>query len=240
MLRFVVCEDDNKFMERVCMDINKAMMIYKFDYKISKFNEYNEEVEKIIQDENEQKVYILDIELPVVSGLEIASTIREDDSDSSIIFLTAHPEFKNDIFYSRLTAIDYISKDKIWGDRLISTIKHIIKTTGKKKVLTFDFDCNTYRVPVKNITYIEKVQDLQKCLIHTLNGEEYEIISTITGLLDRVGPCFYKTHKACLTNVTNIKQVNYPDGIITFFNNEKTYLLSVRNKKGLKEYVSHF
>lgn len=240
MLRFVIFEDDNKFMDRICIDINRVMMDYNFDYKISKFGKYNEEVENIIEDKNEQKIYILDIELPVVSGLEIASIIRENDSDSSIIFLTVHPEFRNDIFYSRLLAIDYIPKDKIWGDRLESTIRYIIKSTGKNKVLSFEFNCNSYRVPVKNITYIEKVQDLQKCLIHTLNGDIYEIVSSITGLLNKLGPCFYKTHKACLANVINIKKVDYHEGIITFFNDETSYLLSTRNKKGLKDYVSRF
>ena len=43
------------------------------------------------------KIYILDIELPIVSGLEIASEVREMDDDSIIIFVTAHPECKNDI-----------------------------------------------------------------------------------------------------------------------------------------------
>ena len=40
---------------------NKVMMPYNFEYKISKFTEYNEELSKIIKNENEQKVYILDI-----------------------------------------------------------------------------------------------------------------------------------------------------------------------------------
>lgn len=240
MLRFVICEDDSKFMDRICININKTMMKYNFDYKISKFSEYNEEVDKIINDKNEQKIYILDIELPVISGLEIASTIRETDIDSSIIFLTVHNEFRNDVFYSRLLAIDYIPKDKIWSDRLESTINHILKSTDKNKVLSFDFDCNSYRVPFKNITYIDKVQDLQKCLIHTENGDIYEVVSSITGLFKRLGPSFYKTHKACIVNVTNIKKINYHDGIITFFNGESVYLLSARNKKGLKDYVSRF
>ena len=240
MLRFIICEDNNQFLERINNIINKAMIIYNFDYKISKFNEYNKEVEKIIKNENEQKIYILDIELPIISGLEIASTIRENDTESPIIFLTAHSEYKNDVFYSRLLALDYIPKDMIWSDRFEDTIKHIVKTINHKRVLSFEFNYNSYRVPLKDITYVDKVQDQQKCLIHTDSGEIFEIICGVADLAKRLGPSFYQSHKACIVNVEKIKSINYTDGIITFLNNESVYSLSERKKKGLRDYVSRY
>ena len=240
MLRFIICEDDEKFLERVSTIINKTMMIYNFDYKISKFKEYNKEVETIIKNENEQKVYILDIELPKISGLEIASMIRENDLESPIIFLTAHNEYRNDVFYSRLLVLDYIPKDMIWSNRFESTLKYTVKALNNKRVLLFEFNYNSYRVPLKDIIYVDKVQDQQKCLIHTESGEIFEIISGVADLARRLGPCFYQSHKACIVNVQKIKSVNYTDGIITFLNNESVYLLSARKKKGLKEYVSRY
>ena len=240
MLRFIICEDDEKFLERVSTIINKTMMIYNFDYKISKFKEYNKEVETIIKNENEQKVYILDIELTKISGLEIASMIRENDLESPIIFLTAHNEYRNDVFYSRLLVLDYIPKDMIWSNRFESTLKYTVKALNNKRVLLFEFNYNSYRVPLKDIIYVDKVQDQQKCLIHTDSGEIFEIISGVADLARRLGPCFYQSHKACIVNVQKIKSVNYTDGIITFLNNESVYLLSARKKKGLKEYVSRY
>lgn len=240
MLRFVICEDDAQFLERVSTIINKAMMIYNFDYKISKFNEYNKEVEAIIKNENEQKIYILDIELPKISGLEIASTIRENDMESVIIFLTAHNECRNDVFYSRLLALDYIPKDRLWGGRFEDTIKHTVRSINNKRVLLFEFNYNSYRIPLKDIVYVDKVQDLQKCLIHTDNDEVFEIISGVAELARRLGPGFYQSHKACIVNVDKIKSVDYANGIITFKNNESVYLLSARQKKGLRDYVSNY
>ena len=102
MLRFIICEDNKDFLGRLSNIINQVMMPYNFEYKINKFTQYNKEVKQIIKTKNEQKVYVLDIELPEVSGLEIASEIREKDLESIIIFVTSHTECKNDIFYSRL------------------------------------------------------------------------------------------------------------------------------------------
>ena len=240
MLRFIVCEDNKDFLGRLCNIVNKVMMPYNFEYKISKFANYNKELGEIIKRKYEQKVYILDIELGDVSGLEIASAIRERDLESIIIFVTSHQECKNDIFYSRLLAIDYIPKDRLWADRFESTMEYTIKAINRRRVLAFEFNYNSYRVPLDDILYIEKVQDNQKCIINTENGNQFEIISTITDLSEKLGPNFFQSHKSCIVNVDKIKKINYADNTITFINNECVYLLSNRKKKQLREYVANY
>ena len=240
MLRFIICEDNKQYQEKISVIINKAMMPYNFEYKISKFTEYNEELSKIIKNENEQKVYILDIELPEISGLEIASEIREEDLDSSIIFLTVHPECQNDIFYSRLLAIDFINKDKLWQDRFEETIIYTIRSLDKKRVLSFEFNHNSYRLPMRKILYIEKIQDNSKCRIVMEDDSSYEINQSISNLVKILGPSFYQSHKSCIVNIEQIKNINYSDSTITFNNGKTVYLLSSRNKKGIREYVANY
>ena len=161
MLRFIVCEDNKDFLGRLCNTINKVMMPYNFEYKISKFTDYNKEVEEIIKKKYEQKVYILDIELGDISGLEIASEIREQDQESVSIFVTSHNECKNDIFHSRLLAIDYIPKDRLWTNRLESTLEYTIKKVNRRRVLAFEFNHNSYRIPfndiILNFFYVDNI-----------------------------------------------------------------------------------
>ena len=240
MLRFIVCEDNKDFLGRICTVVNRIMMPYNFEYKISKFNSYTKEVSEIIKRKNEQKVYILDIELGDVSGLEIASYIRENDLESIIIFVTAHNECRNDIFYSRLLAIDYIPKDRFWESRFESTMIHTVKAINKRRVLTYEFNHNSYRIPFDDIVYIEKVQDNQKCIINTEDGDAFEINATITSLKKRLGPNFFQSHKSCIINIDKVKKINYTDNTITFRNNECVYLLSNRKKKELREYVANY
>ena len=240
MLRFIVCEDNKDSLGRLCTIINKVMMPYNFEYKINKFAEYNKELGELIKKKYEQKVYILDIELGDISGLEIASEIRENDLESIIIFVTSHDKYKNDIFYSRLIAVDFIPKDKIWPERFESTMHYLVKTMNKRRILAFEFNYNSYRVPFDNILYIEKLQEIQKCIIYTETGEEYEINATISGLIKKLGPGFFQSHKSCIVNVDKIKQVNYSDNTITFINRQCLYLLSNRIKKQLKEYVANY
>lgn len=240
MLRYIICEDNKDFLSRLSTIVNKVMMPYNFDYKISRFTHYTSEITEIIKRKNEQKVYILDIELPEVSGLEIASEIREHDLESIIIFVTSHNEFRNDIFYSRLLALDYIPKDRLWSDRFENTMKHTIKVINRRRVLLFNFNYNAYRIPFDEILFIEKMQENQKCLINTEDGEQYEIISSISGLSKKLGPSFFQSHKSCIINVEKIRKINYSDNTITFTNGDCLYLLSNRNKKRLKEYVANY
>ena len=240
MLRFIICEDNKQFVERVAIIINKVMMPYNFEYKISKFTEYNKELTDIINRENEQKIYILDIELPEISGLEIASEIRTNDLESQIIFLTIHPEFQNDIFYSRLLAIDFINKDRLWPERFEETIIYTLRTLDRKRILSFEFNYNSYRLPINKILYIEKIQDNPKCKIVMEDGNEYEINKTIAYLRDNLGPSFFQSHKSCIVNIEKIRKINYSDNTITFSNGNTIYLLSNRNKKGIKEYVANY
>ena len=95
MLKFIVCEDDAEELNIAVQTITKSMMKYAdIEYKEEKFQRYNEKLEKIINEPFDTKIYLLDVELPVVGGLEIASRIREQDDKSYIVFITAHPECK--------------------------------------------------------------------------------------------------------------------------------------------------
>lgn len=240
MLRFIVCEDNKEFLGRICNIINRVMMPYNYEYKINKFTDYTKEVDELIKAKYEEKVYVLDIELGDISGLEIASQIRDVDPESVIIFITSHNECKNDIFYSRLLAIDYIPKDRFWEDRFKSTLDYTLKKVNRRRVLAYDFNYNSYRIPFNDILYIEKVQDNPKCIIYTENGNQYEINSTIGEMIVRLGPNFFQSHKSCIVNIDKIKKINYADNSITFINNQCEYLISNRRKKELKEYVANY
>ena len=90
MINFIVC-DDNEFIRREIEKlIAKITMSYDFDYKVYTFSKYNKELNKIIKEDAELKIYILDIEMPGKTGPEIARKIRETDFNSIIMILTTH------------------------------------------------------------------------------------------------------------------------------------------------------
>lgn len=237
MIKFIICEDNLDTLERTSQTVTKSMMKYDMEYKVYKFPKYTNELKKLINENGDVKIYILDVELPGISGLEIASEIREDDDDSIIIFATAHPDYRDDIFYSRLSAIDYIPKQQLYQERLQNTIEYVIDKKYKNKSISIISKHNHCKILYKEINYIEKCQMQNKCIIHLVDGETKEVITSITKMKEQLGNTFFQTHKSCLVNLKNIKNIDYSNCIITFQNGDKTTLFAVATKKELREHA---
>lgn len=237
MIKFIICEDKLDTLERTSQTVTKSMMKYDMEYKVYKFQKYTNELNKLINETGDIKIYILDVELPGISGLEIASEIREDDDESIIIFATAHPDYQDDIFYSRLSAIDYIPKQQLYQERLQNTIEYVMNKIYRNKCLAYSFNRVYNRILLKEINYIEKSPEQNKCIIHLTSGKEKYIVSSLTKLEEEFRPLFFKTHKSCIVNLSNIKYIEYSKYIIHFKNGESTDLLTIAARKELKEYV---
>ena len=237
MIKFIICEDKLDTLERTSQTVTKSMMKYDIEYKVYKFPKYTNELSKLINETGDVKIYILDVELPGISGLEIASEIREDDDESIIIFATAHPDYQDDIFYSRLSAIDYIPKQQLYQERLQNTIEYVIDKKYKNKSISIISKHNHCKILYKEINYIEKCQMQNKCIIHLVDGETKEVTTSIAKMKEQLGNTFSQTHKSCLVNLKNIKNIDYSNCIITFQNGDKTTLFAVATKKELREHA---
>lgn len=240
MIKFIICDDNKEALDIANKSVTKAMMDYDIEYKVLKFTKYDEKLKEQIKDELNTKIYILDIELPIVSGLEIASEVRETEDDSIIIFVTAHPECKNDIFYSRLEAIDYISKYYRYEERIEETIKHIMRKRYRNKTFSYTYNHVHNKLLYKEINYIEKEQLQNRCIIHLVNKDEKTVAKTILNIKKELAPMFFQSHKSCLINIDNIKFIDYKHYTIYFKNGESTNLLSFEARKELRKIVGDY
>lgn len=240
MIKFILCDDSTNALDRASQAVTKTMMNYDIEYRIHKFTRFDDKLKEMIKEETDTKIYILDIELPIVSGLEIASEIREIDDDSIIIFVTAHSECKNDIFYSRLQAIDFISKYHRYEERLGQTIEHVLKKLCKNKSIDFTYGHVYNKIFYKEINYIEKSPSQNKCIIHLTNKDEKFISDTIMKLKQDLGSPFFQTHKSCLVNLDNIKFIDYAKFTIYFKNGDSTLLLTPAARKELRKRVGSY
>ena len=173
MLKIIICEDNQTCLEKAISATHKALGNYDIDYKICKYLSFCKEFEEDIEDKINKKIYILDIELPEISGLQIADKIRRDDWESIIIFVTSHPECRNDIFYSRLLAFDYISKYTSYDKRLQQSIEEASKIVGKKRVFIYKSNRIIYRLEYNEILYFERINGTNKWLLHVEGGNVY-------------------------------------------------------------------
>lgn len=88
MINFVVCEDNKIILQRNIDIINRVMFKNNINYRVYSFSNYCDDLKKLIKSDIGKKIYILDIELEDVSGIDIAINIREKDLNSFVIIIT--------------------------------------------------------------------------------------------------------------------------------------------------------
>ena len=237
MFKFIICDDEVIFSKGIVKLIDTIFMKNNFEYTTTTFSAYNNQLEEIINDKSDDKIYILDIEMKDgISGIDIARKIRETDWNSVIIMLTSHGEMGYEVLKAQIMVLDFISKFDNYKNRLETLIQKVIHQTDSRGMIQYNNKGTSYRIDISNILYIVKEPLGRKCKIVTIKGE-YFINCTLSEIMTKLDEHFYLTHRSCIVNTNYIEYVDWSKGNITFNNGHKIDLLSRERKKGLKNYV---
>jgi len=241
MLKFILYDDQEVTFKKTSNIINRFMMNYDIEYRIEKFSKYDLELDNLIKNDNSEKIYLLDVEVPNVNGISLATKIRKHDWNSIILFLTSYNHYRNTAFSERLMVLDYICKKDDYQTILKDCLKTALTALDKNRnMLIYKFNSLTYRILLDEILYVVKVPLNKKCMIHTINGEKFEIAGNIQQVEKKLGRSFKQCHKSCIANVKNVRIVDSANCIITFKNGKSTDMLSVRMRKGFEDYVLNY
>lgn len=235
MIKYIVIDDDAQELDRVEKIINKVVFKTESDYDIKKFTKYNNELEKIINDNSQAKVYIIDIELDKKkSGLDIAREIREKDWDSEIIIITNHDRMFETVYKTIYKVFNFIEKFDNMEIRLERDLKNIIRKTDDKNKFTFTNNKITMQIYLKDILYIYRDTIERKLVIITTNNK-YLVSMTIQKLLEKLDKRFIQIHRACIVNNERVTLYNWNEGYFELDNAEKVFMLSKSFRKDDKD-----
>ena len=232
MVDFVVCDDNSNVREINEAIISKIAMPYDFNYKVHSFENYNVGLKNVINTPSDLKIYILDLEMPGKSGLDIAREIRKVDWDSIIIILTFHDELELKLYKEKLLILDFISKFDNYEQKLKDAINMVLKRRDNRKSLNFKSNKELHHVKLDNIFYICKDSYSEKVIIKTADNE-YLVRDSLANIVGNLNNTFIQTHRACFVNEDRIFKVDKAKRIITFDNEESIDLLSDKYKRGV-------
>lgn len=233
MINFIICDDNKEIINKIKEIISKFMMQNEHSYKTYFFEDYDSEFMKIMNTNLQCKIYILDIETPTRSGIDIARIIREKDVDSMIIFITGHEELGSTILKNDLMFLSFINKFDDCEKRLVDSIKKALKMFHKRNTLKFKDGNTIYTISMDDIISITKDSLERKCLVKTEHYEfrSYKTIKEFEKLLD---DRFQKVHRACIVNKERIVKIDKGKKEIMLENGDKIYLVSERIVKGVE------
>ncbi|WP_061950422.1 LytR/AlgR family response regulator transcription factor [Alkalihalobacillus trypoxylicola] len=158
-------------------------------------------------------VLFLDIEMPGMSGTEVAAVIKEMKQPPFIIFATAYPQFAIEAF--QVQAKGYLLKP-IDEDQLAETVTHLLELRGKSMINEPTEYTNNSKLAVENegsILFIEPEQilyvyrDVKNTKIVSAKGT-FEIKMTLKELESRLlAFSFFRVHKSYLVNTHYITEM---------------------------------
>jgi two-component system LytT family response regulator/two-component system response regulator LytT len=187
-------------------------------------------------------IVFLDIQMPKMSGMDVARKVLNREYKPIIIFVSAYDKFAVEAF--EVNAIDYLLKpvseerlkdrlDKINEERtkegtihtnkmveLFGYIKENTKESSPKRISLYR---NGILIPIetKEILYAT-IEDKNTIIVS--NKGKFETSCTLNELVDKLdSTMFFRTHKSYIVNL------NYIESIEPWFNS--TYNINLKNNK---------
>lgn len=202
MLKIAICEDELKQQEILAQHIEKILTEITKDYEILTFISGEELLENYPENVD---IFLLDIKMDKLNGMEIAKKIREiDKKEVEIIFTTSLVKYIQDGYEVR--AYRYLLKPIKFDDlkkHLTSCIKEI--NEKKENYIVVNGKNDVYKINISHITYVE-IQN-KDMTIHTID-KDYNIkmsIDKIEKELSRYN--FFRCHKSFLVNISYIENI---------------------------------
>lgn len=241
MVNFIIYEDEEKMRNMYKEVIHNFFGNKDQGYRIIEYSEYKNTIIDEIKNIEGKKIFLLDIEVPGKTGLELARDIRNDgDWLSPLIVITTHENLKTQGFTGRMLMLDFLSKYDDVKTNLKESIMIAYNIVSSYKTISFKQRGEIFQVLYDSILYIEKNVNDNYVTVVTKNDSitMKGCINNITNFLIE-DPRFMKTHRSCIVNLINIKSYDITNNIIKF-ENKTIDLVSREKKKELKERLCEY
>lgn len=232
MINVIICDDNKNDREKVINIVNDFMKRKELKNNNYIFDDYNKKFYNIVNKKMPLKIYLLDIETPSESGIDVARKIRKNDVDSVIIFLTGHEELGHIILKNDLMFLSFINKFDDFTNRLNNSLLKALDLLKTRKIIRIIDRNVTYTIDLNDILYITKDSYERRTVIKT-DYNEIKVNKSLTEIINMLDDRFIQTHRSCFINNDRKVKVDKTDKIITFDNGDTIDLLSDKYKKDL-------
>ena len=232
MINIIICDDnirDANNIERLVKDY-----MLNIEHNIYVYNDFDKNFLKIIDADLENKIYLLDIETPSMSGIDVARRIRKNDYSSVIIFLSGHDDLSRIIAKKNLMALNFINKFDNLKTNLNNSLALALSVVGKKRRVRLHSNGIIYNLEIDKILYITRDTIGRKSVLICDNAT-YELNISLKNIIKELNSEFIQTHRACFVNKSRIKYIDHKNMCITFDNEYNTTLVSKKYVEGVNE-----
>lgn len=215
MPRISVVDDQCDCLNEISVIISNFYFKYGISCKIDTFPK-PELLLFEIKESMHYDIYILDIEMPKINGLELAGKIRQIDSEGYIIFITSHLEFMMEGY--DYNAYQYIPKGKM-KEKLPITLKSLQKRLeiDTEKYYQISTNYRYEKILYKDLFYVYKDQ---KNAVFVTRNEKISIRETLKNIYKQLEKKeFILIDRGYIVNIVHIMRISQNN--IFLRNNER-------------------
>jgi len=222
-MRIAICDDEVFYREQILELTQKYSMQNKSkEITITSFT-HAEELLDAVNKSGGFDIYILDVIMPGMNGIELGKALREKGFDERIIYLTTSDEFA--VASYRVNAADYIIKP-VGEDEFISSLDRVVKSVSdiKDKFTLIKTKNGSVKLNFDNLMYAELTK--RTVIYHLRDGKTIESVYIRTNFGDTVKELvsdkrFVFCGKSLLLNLYHI--ANVQNEAIVFDNSDKIF-----------------
>ena len=204
-MKFLVVEDNPLDANLIKTYINRYRTTTKTKIQVSEASNA-EEAMTILDDREQIDLVLLDIQLPDVDGIGMASTMPQE---APIVIITSTTERAVDAF--QIDARDYLVKPVSY-DRFERSISKIVDGNGEKKRAS-SVEKNVFvntgqsytKINLDNISYIKALDNYVR--INRFNKKSVIVRQTMKATDSKLGSDFFRVHRSYIVNIREIKKI---------------------------------
>lgn len=213
MLTFAICDDNLHFADSFRRKIYELCVKYvpeTIDCRVLGVFTSGTDL-KDFMDNNPISVLFLDIDMPEISGFELAHYICKNHPETIIIFVSSLDDFVYSSFdYSPFR---FLRKSRL-TEELPDCFKKVLeKCTSDSESATFNSVDGEQIIRFKDIVYLEN--DANYYVVHTGDGNEYKCrgsLNAVEGILGKHD--FYRIQQSYIVSFDHIETVSGKDVIM--------------------------
>ena len=160
--------------------------------------------------EREVDAVFLDIQMPGLDGIELASVLARFKNPPAVVFVTAHEEHAVDAF--ELDAVDYVLKP-VRQERIAEAVRRVLggaRTESVVDQVPVERGGVTRFVPVSEIRYVEAEGDYAR--LHTASGSHLVRIPLSQLEQQWAGAGFVRIHRSLLVSLPYVEELRVDAG----------------------------
>ncbi len=207
MIKIAFCDDELPVLNEISVLLDKYRVERNQEIKYTAFHSPLDLL-AVIERGTRFDILFLDVLMPGENGIDVATDIRNYDSNVKIIFLTSSPEFA---VQSYMVNAYFYQLKPICADSFFRLMDSVLSECEKEKTSILILRCKSgiTRIEPRRLEYCEVIH--RTLFIHLTNGKVLESTGSMDELSNQLAPfgCFLRPHRSYLINLDYVQTLSY-------------------------------